>query len=143
MKKNYDFAAKEAQYAEYDLASLLFARDDAAKAEANFRGMDAENYYRDDFLTLCDIIRKRRAAGETITEDMIVDATGAATTNICGAALRLYIRPDWFKRLAEGEISGAGRKLPGQNWHGERQAINGNIKFAEAVRVSLKKDWAY
>jgi hypothetical protein len=59
----YPFAQKEAQYAQYTIAQLLFAQRDAHKAAEAMRGTEAENWYRDDVSTISNEIRHRRELG--------------------------------------------------------------------------------
>jgi hypothetical protein len=64
-KGAYPFAAKIEQYKKYTMDELLFARKDAREASENMRGHDlaAENWYRDDYLTLDMLIANRREKG--------------------------------------------------------------------------------
>ena len=62
-KGAYPFAEKKQQYAGYDMAQLHWAAKDAYEAAQAMKGHDpaAENWYMDDYYTLSDMIRRRRA----------------------------------------------------------------------------------
>lgn len=63
-KGAYPFTIKEAQYRNYTLAALWFARRDAMHAAESMKGVDpvAEGWYMDDVGTLATEIGKRLAA---------------------------------------------------------------------------------
>lgn len=61
MNRQYDFTAKQAQYAAYTDASILYALKDAVEARDASATHDtqAEGYYADDVHTLSQVARAR------------------------------------------------------------------------------------